>query len=329
MKLPLPFIQLPLLFDADALAAEIAAIPESSWMPHPQGFAGNSMLPLVAAGGDPADERFSGTMRPTEHLRRCPYLMQVLASLGATIGRTRLMRLSGFAEVTRHADQGYYWAERVRVHVPIVTQPTVRFCCGDAEVNMAPGEAWIFDTWRPHQVFNDDTRSRIHLVADTVGGEQFWDMVGEGRPHNGPPLKSPRRVLPGAAPLPDPAWEAVNIPNVMTPWELRFLVELLLTDSLPHPQLAMLPPLTQKLCNRWQELWAEYGDRPEGRPLFRKTLERFMERFRLVAEPIKLRNDLTLVAVFVTMIAQVAVVPEDGTHKMPREYAAEAIGDRA
>ncbi|HEY2345079.1 MAG TPA: aspartyl/asparaginyl beta-hydroxylase domain-containing protein [Xanthomonadaceae bacterium] len=328
MKLPLPFIQLPLLFDADALAAEIGAIPESSWMPHPQGFAGNSMLPLVAAGGDPDDERFSGVMQPTAHLQRCPYLMQVLASLGANIGRTRLMRLSGFSEVTRHADQGYYWGERVRVHVPIVTQPTVRFYCGDAEVNMGAGEAWIFDTWRPHYVINDDTRSRIHLVADTVGGEAFWDMVGEGRAHDGPPLKAPRRVLPGSTQSSQFACEAVNVPTVMSPWELRYLIDLLLTDSLPHAQLAMLPPLTQRFCNRWQELWAEFGDRPEGWPQFRKALANFFERFKLVAEPIKLRNELTLVAVFNTLIGQVAVVPEDGVHKMPREYA-EAIGDRA
>ena len=33
-------------------------------------------------------------MSPTEHLERSPYLMQVLDSIGATWGRTRLMRLS-------------------------------------------------------------------------------------------------------------------------------------------------------------------------------------------------------------------------------------------
>ncbi len=100
---------------------------EDAWRRHPQGFAGNSLLPLVAVGGDPANEAFAGAVAPTPHLQSCPYLKQVMATLGATVGRTRLMRLSGHAEVTRHADQGYYWAERVRVHVPIVTQPTVRF----------------------------------------------------------------------------------------------------------------------------------------------------------------------------------------------------------
>ena len=53
--------------------------------------------------------------------------MQVMASIGAVWGRTRLMRLSGHAEVTPHVDINYYWRERVRVHVPIVTQPTRAF----------------------------------------------------------------------------------------------------------------------------------------------------------------------------------------------------------
>lgn len=107
MKLQVPFIQLPLLFDAPVLAQEIEALGESVWKPHPQGFQGNSMLPLLAVGGDPDNEAFSGVMHPTPHLQRCPYLRQTLASFGATVGRTRLMRLAGQAEVTRHADQGY------------------------------------------------------------------------------------------------------------------------------------------------------------------------------------------------------------------------------
>jgi len=181
VKLHAPFIQLPLVFDAAVLAAEIAALGEGPWRPHPQGFPGNSMLPLLAVDGDPRNESFAGTMRPTPELLACPYLTQTIASLGATAGRSRLMRLSGHAEVTRHADQGYYWAERVRVHVPVVTQPTVRFECGGTTLNMAAGECWIFDTWRQHSVLNDAVQSRIHLVVDTVGGGRFWDLVGQGR----------------------------------------------------------------------------------------------------------------------------------------------------
>jgi hypothetical protein len=42
---------------------------------------------------------------------------------------------------------------------------------------MAAGECWIFDTWRLHNARNPNSRDRIHLVADTVGSAEFWDLV--------------------------------------------------------------------------------------------------------------------------------------------------------
>src|SRR5690606_39399417 len=117
MKLQVPFVQLPLVFDAPRLLAEIERLGESVWRPHPQGYAGNSALPLISVDGDPASDSISGPMRPTAHLDACPYLRQVLASLGAVWGRSRLMRLSGYSEVPKHSDLAYYWRDRVRVHV--------------------------------------------------------------------------------------------------------------------------------------------------------------------------------------------------------------------
>src|SRR5262245_11373766 len=136
MKLQARFVQLPLQFDAQRLAEEVSRIEASAWLPHPQGFPGNDFLPMVSVGGAPKDESFGGAMAPTPYLERCPYMIDALATLGVSIGRTRLMRLSGHAEVTPHVDVHYYWRDRMRVHVPIVTQPTVRFMCGDEEVNM-------------------------------------------------------------------------------------------------------------------------------------------------------------------------------------------------
>jgi hypothetical protein len=54
MKLGVPFLQFPLQFDAGTLAAEIQAIDESAWRPHPAGYAGNDALLLVTVDGDPA-----------------------------------------------------------------------------------------------------------------------------------------------------------------------------------------------------------------------------------------------------------------------------------
>lgn len=315
MKLQVPFIQLPLRFDAAALAAEVEALGEERWLPHPQGFPGNSMLPLIAVDGDPGNESFAGPMRPTPHLQHCPYLQQVLASFGATLGRTRLMRLSGHAEVKLHADQGYYWTERVRVHVPIITQPTVRFICGGAEVNMAAGECWIFDTWRLHKVINDHEHARIHLVADTVGGDRFWNQAAAGRghgPHSPGDGWSPRLIAPAAAgPAPDALrYEAVNVPTVMTPWEIKAHLSFLLAEAVSHPQLPAVRRLTAHFFRQWQELWACYGDSPAGWPQFRVVLNTYLNAFQRQGDQIWLSNEVLLFSTLMVMVGRVAVVAE-------------------
>ena len=274
MKLQYPFMQLPVSFDAAALEAEVGAIEESQWRPHPEGYPGNDALTLVTTGGDPDSDSSAGEMRPTRHLERCPYLQQVLASIGATWGRTRLMRLSGQAEVKPHVDVNYYWRERVRVHVPIVTQPTVRFTCGDAQINMRAGECWIFDTWRTHNVINDHKLARIHLVADTVGGTGFWQHVARARPHDRtdgswqPVLVRPD---PGARLALD--FESENMPEVMTPWEMRAHIAFALSEAQPHRHAQQIQQRLMAFLRDWHGLWSAFGERQEGWARYRTVLD--------------------------------------------------------
>ena len=193
MKLDTEFIKLPLTFDVERMRAEVEAIPESDWRPHPQGHPGNSALPLIALNGNPMDDGVAGTMLPTPHLEKCEYLRQVLASFETVFGRSRLMRLEGKSEATLHVDTNYYWADRVRIHVPILTSPVIEFTCNERSVHMPAGEAWIFDAWRLHNVLNPTGDQRIHLVADTVGSATFWDLVARGERPFGDNGASPRR----------------------------------------------------------------------------------------------------------------------------------------
>jgi hypothetical protein len=297
MKLRVRFLQLPITFDAERLAAEVAAIPESAWREHPQKFPGNDALTLITTGGDPDSDARSGAMAPTPHLLACPYLMQVMARLGATWGRTRLMRLSGDAEVTPHVDTDYYWRDHMRVHVPIVTQPTVRFICGDEEVNMAAGECWIFDTWSLHRVHNDATRARIHLVADTVGGEGFLDLIEQGRaPGEAKPGWSPVMVPPRDGPPPALAYESRNAPEVMTPWELRDHLGFLLSEVAPgDPKVGPIAQALNRLRVGWHELWARSGDDASARPEYAALLTRIWARIEgLGVMEVKLRNQMSL-----------------------------------
>ena len=78
MRLDRPFLKLPIRFDADALAAEVRALPPSAWAEHPSGFEGNEAVRLVTVGGKPSDD-FHGEMGPTEQLLACPYIMEIMA----------------------------------------------------------------------------------------------------------------------------------------------------------------------------------------------------------------------------------------------------------
>ena len=295
MKLQVPFLQLPLLFDHAALAAEIAAIDARWWRGRTQNDDGNSALTLVTTHGEPDSDELSGPMRPTPALAQCPYLMQVLEALGVTLGRSRLMRLSGQAEVRAHVDINYYWRERMRVHVPIVTTPSVRFQCGEGEVNMAAGECWIFDTWRRHRVLNAGNETRIHLVVDTVGGERFWDLLAQARPpgQRGPEWR-PALVAPQPGrPAPALEFENFNAPKVMSPWELREHIVFLLGEAVADPRMPAIQQALLRFARRWQALWAATGDGDAGVPRYRALLEGIGGELQsLGAGEIGLKNEL-------------------------------------
>lgn len=308
MKLAAPFIQLPLHFDAIELAAEVEALGANAWREHPQKFPGNSMLPLLAAGGEPANESFIGEMLPTPELLRCPYLLQTIASLGAVAGRSRLMRLAGRAEVTPHVDQGYYWTDRVRVHVPIITHPTVRFECDRATIHMAAGECWIFDTWREHKVENDASLSRIHLVVDTVGSEEFWALVGNGRRHDAPVDGwTVQLVAPRAAPV-TLKRERFNIPIVMSPWEIHYHLHGLLDEADQGvPLTHSARQLTDSFFRAWRCLWVEHGDSGSGTEEYLGTLHRFLNAIPQPVAHLRLRNGTRWMDGVLALVGKMAV----------------------
>jgi uncharacterized protein (TIGR03032 family) len=320
MRLSTEFVKLPLTFDAQRLAAEVANVPEDSWRPHPQGHPGNSALPLLATNGDPLDDAAKGPMRPTPHLARLPYLEQVLASLEAPIGRTRLMRLDANADATAHADVHYYWAERLRVHVPLVTTPRVAFLVEDRIVHMAPGECWVFDTWRIHNVVNPDATRRIHLVADTVGSPELWRLIDDGeRPFASPPCSgAPPRLVPFR-----PEWEpelpceSSNLPVVMTPWEQAGLAADILADVEAGEGSAAdkraLAILVDDLRKRWRALWALHGDAESGWKSYSSALAAFDEALDPLTRRVRLANHLDAAEVARHWLVRAALSPDLAT----------------
>jgi hypothetical protein len=93
MTLRVRFLQLPIIVDAERLAAEATAIPQSAWREHPQKFPGNDALTRITTGGDLDSDTRSCAMAPTppEKAR----LKSVQGSPANSQGRRRAWSLAG------------------------------------------------------------------------------------------------------------------------------------------------------------------------------------------------------------------------------------------
>jgi hypothetical protein len=307
MRLDQPLVQLPISFCEETLAAEVRALPASAWLPHPTGFVGNEAVPLVTPDGTPNDW-FEGPMAPTESLRRCPYMMELMAEIGAVWGRGRLMALAPGAEVPPHVDCHYYWRTHHRLHIPVITNPGVRFTCGGETVHMAAGECWMFDSFRWHEVHNQSTEQRVHLVIDTVGGGRLFELMEAAQ--SGASAGAPRKLLPGERSGDGLAFEQVNVSRVMSPWEIRCHIAFLAEYLLPDPRLDKVMKRIGRFADDWAAAWAQFGTADEGFPIYRQLIAAVRQDLDMLDGPqLLLQNDMNLCFALEQLVFSMAVAP--------------------
>jgi hypothetical protein len=298
MELGRPLVKLPIRFDAEALEAEVRALPESAWVPHPTGFVGNEAVRLITPGGRPTDD-LNGGMGPTEQLLACPYIMEIMAAIGAVWGRSRLMGLGAGADVPPHVDSHYYWRTHWRIHIPAISNPKVSFKCGGETVHMKAGECWVFDSFRAHSVQNGGTEQRIHLVLDTVGGGRLRELIEAGQRGGA----DEEFVKPGTVSTDHLAYERVNSPMVMSPWEIRAHVAFLADHALPHPLLGPVLKRLDDFASDWAAVWAQFEADEAGWPDYLRLLDSLKaDLLTIGGASVQLRNKLQLYLVFDHMV---------------------------
>jgi hypothetical protein len=293
MRLPQRFYRLPVRFDVARLRAEVEALPSSAWTPHPTGEPGNSAVRLITVDGADSD-RLNGAMRMTAALEASPYMRQVLASFGVVWSRSRLLRLAPGAVVAPHSDIHYHWFFRVRMHVPIITLPEVRFTCDGETVHMGAGETWIFDNWRTHGVQNATSRERIHLVADTTGSSAFWELAGRGQDPNAPLEYRPYEVGRSDTPL----TEQVPPRPVMAPSEMELLLLDMRAELMSEAdtaeqrtRLAHYQVLLLGLARDWRQLYQLYGESAAGLPAYVRLRDAVRERSQALTAGLVMRSN--------------------------------------
>ena len=326
MELARPLLKLPIRFDSDALAAEVRALPKSAWVPHPTGFVGNEAVRLITPGGRPTDD-LKGEMAPTEHLLACPYIMQVMAAIGAVWGRSRLMGLGAGADVPRHIDSHYYWRTHWRIHIPVITNSAVRFTCGGDSVHMAAGDCWVFDSFQGHSVRNDGSEQRIHLVLDTVGGGRLRELIDAAERG----ATEAELVPPGKLRADALAFERANAPAVMSPWEIRAHLRFLADHALPDPMLGRVMKRLDDFASDWAAVWAQHAADAWGWPAYLQLLEQLKRDLTTIGgSAVQLRNKLRLYLVLDHLVLTnlfadpeaVAQAAAAGTAPAPRERLA-------
>ncbi|MDR8524187.1 aspartyl/asparaginyl beta-hydroxylase domain-containing protein [Shewanella fidelis] len=309
MKLQQEFYKLPLTFDVERLKQEVEQFTDKDWTAHHENFKGNSAIPLIAVNGEFNNE-FKGEMLPTPALDKCDYIKQVIASFGEVIGRSRLMRLAPGAEVPLHSDINYHWYKRVRIHIPITTEPSVEFHCGDKSVHMAAGECWIFDSWKYHRVVNASENYRVHLVIDIAGSSRFWELINEHSAisQNNYTHNNNVKFIPYSPKnLSDFITEKNNFPIIMQPAEIELLSKDLLAEvdlykNNSAEEVALFRKLLTNFYLDWRELWAQFGYEKLGWPKYHKLREQLMQHIASLNDSVKVDDTTSATTILIHLI---------------------------
>lgn len=165
--------------EMQALAAAILAADEAAWNEnverqksfevHEQTrsivllFAEVSNWPELEVSKQPGWDRFAKLAVPLMH-----EIIRNWYPPGGTIIRAMAAKLMPGGLILPHRDSHPSFAAGHRIHVPIVTNPRVRFMIDGRPVSLRVGEAYEINNQMVHSVMNKGDTDRIHFIFDYV-----------------------------------------------------------------------------------------------------------------------------------------------------------------
>lgn len=90
---------------------------------------------------------------------------------GGTVVRLLLVELPAGGEITAHRDSGHLLSNTHRCHLPVVTNPKVRFTIDGDVFHLETGMVYGMDNMRLHSVENGGPTRRVHLVCNILPPE--------------------------------------------------------------------------------------------------------------------------------------------------------------
>jgi hypothetical protein len=126
-------------------------------------FAEVSRWPECEVSRQPGWDRFA-------HLAM-PLMQEILAAHyppGGTIIRAMAAKLLAGGRIVPHRDAHPSFGAGHRIHVPIATNPRVRFMIDGQSVQLEVGNAYEINNQKVHSVMNKGDADRIHFIFDYV-----------------------------------------------------------------------------------------------------------------------------------------------------------------
>ena len=107
-----------------------------------------------------------------------PFIFALMTRVqGVHLGRVMVTRVRPGICIPAHSDRippaEEAYPDRIppavyyeRYHIVLQSGPGAIFRCGEESIYMAPGEAWWFNNQIEHEVINNSSDDRIHLICD-------------------------------------------------------------------------------------------------------------------------------------------------------------------
>lgn len=166
------------------MQADLAGIVSTEFVPHfnTRYYEGDwSVVPLRSIGGK-SDQIYPDPTRTdyadTPLMARCPYIAEVVDYFRCPKLAVRFLRVRPRSVVKEHRDYQLRFEDgELRLHIPVTTNPEVRFVVAGKRVIMGPGECWYNDFTELHSVHNDGDGDRVHLTIDCVVNDWLRDEL--------------------------------------------------------------------------------------------------------------------------------------------------------
>jgi hypothetical protein len=165
--------------DMESLAAAILAQDDAAWNENVQRqkdyevheqtrsivllFAEVSDWPALEVSKQPGWDRLAETAVPLMH-----QIIRNWYPPGGTIIRAMAAKLLAGGRILPHRDSHPSFGAGHRIHVPIITNPRVRFMIDGRPFQFEVGQAYEINNQKVHSVMNKGTVDRINFIFDYV-----------------------------------------------------------------------------------------------------------------------------------------------------------------